>query len=526
MSRQIKIIWILSLVSVLLLIWLQGYWLINQYEYVLNTYSEEIALQVLQAGEDEYLLRKEEYFTRKDAMREETMRNMREEIMRKKESFMRDLPTVSVIENNRDSSVFRSYNVIIASVSPENQPGNINLFFPKEQEQTQSIRQHNIIKITDDSIRLELNAFLIDTLQHFNTNLTGQELHIAAERALINQSTPFNQASFDSILVSTLSLPYTIIYRGENDAYDDVKLWKRTGNLLNPHLIINYAYGLLENKGVYVHIKLPVQPVFYRMGIQLLVSAVLTILLIVCLIFQVRIILKQKKVNEIRENFVNTMVHELKRPVQTLKTFVSFLKDKEMRSDAEATEQVVRDSMFELDNLSAYLNKLKDMLQADSETTSLHITGFNLQDLVEKVIRLTHIPSEKEVTITPVYETDDLAIEADRIHFANVLSNLIENAIKYSDDKVNIELKITQDKRKIKVSVKDNGIGIPVTEQEKVFTKFYRGNNIPDKNIPGIGLGLSYVKLIIEAHQGSIHLNSQVGEGTTVTIFLPALNKT
>jgi two-component system phosphate regulon sensor histidine kinase PhoR len=234
-----------------------------------------------------------------------------------------------------------------------------------------------------------------------------------------------------------------------------------------------------------------------------------------------RTILKQKKVTEIREDFVNTMVHELKRPVQTLKTFVSFLKDKQMRSDAEATEQVVRDSMFELDNLSAYLNKLKDMLQVDSETTSLHITKFNLQDLVEKVIRLTHIPPDKEVIITPVYETDNLQVEADPIHFANVLSNLIENAIKYSNDKVNIEIKVGQDKRKIRVSVQDDGIGIPVTEQDKVFTKFYRGNNIPDKTIPGIGLGLSYVKLIIEAHQGSLLLNSQAGEGTSITLYLP-----
>ena len=499
MSGQIKIIWILSLVSVLLLIWLQGYWLINQYEYVLNTYSEEIALQVLQAGEDEYQIRKETYQMRKN-----------DEI----------LSTVSAIQPNRDSSVFRSY-VIIGSVSTENKPVNITLSSSKEQKQIRSIQQQTV-KIMDDSLQMELNTTLIiDTLQHFYTNLTGQDLRMAAERAIINLFIPFNQAAFDSILVSTLSLPYTIIHGEEKDVYDSSKLWKRTGNLLNPLLTVTCAYSPLENKGVYIHVQLPAQPVFYRMGIQLLVSAVLTLLLIVCLIFQMRIILKQKKVNEIRENFVNTMVHELKRPVQTLKTFVSFLKDKEMRSDAEATAQVVRDSMFELDNLSAYLNKLKDMLQADSETTSLHIIGFNLHDLVEKVIRLTHIPPEKEVTITPVYETDNLTIEADQIHFANVLSNLIENAIKYSGDKVNIELKITQDKRKIKISVKDNGIGIPVTEQEKVFTKFYRGNNIPDKNIPGIGLGLSYVKLIIEAHQGSILLNSQVGEGTTVTIFLP-----
>jgi two-component system phosphate regulon sensor histidine kinase PhoR len=101
------------------------------------------------------------------------------------------------------------------------------------------------------------------------------------------------------------------------------------------------------------------------------------------------------------------------------------------------------------------------------------------------------------------------------------LSNLIENAIKYSGDKVNIEIKVGQDKRKTQISVKDNGIGIPLVEQDKVFSKFYRGNNIPDKNTPGIGLGLSYVKLIVEAHRGTVSISSQAGEGTTITICLP-----
>jgi len=500
MSKQIKIIWILSLVSVLLLIGLQGYWLINQYEYVLNAYSEETALQVLQAGEEEYLNRKG------------------------------DSPVFSMfrIRANRDSSVFKSQVIIGAQVT-ESPFANDDLSFPNELTHyrlNQQLTQDKVYQWpTEGYHQIELETIITDTTQvntNFFTNLTGDELRTAAEKTIANMSTPFNQAQFDSILASALpDLKYSIVPWQQNEIYNHSELWKRTGSLFNPSLTISYAYSPLESRGVFIHVKLPTQPVLYKMGIQLIVSVGLTLLLIVCLIFQVRTILKQKKVNEIRESFVNTMVHELKRPVQTLKTFVSFLKDKKMRSDAEATEQVVRDAMFELDNLSAYLNKLKDMLQVDDETTSLHPVKFNLHDLVEKVIRLTHIPPDKEVNIQPVYETDDLYMEADPIHFANVLSNLIENAIKYSGNKVNIEIKVGQDKRKIWVSVKDDGIGIPVTEQERVFTKFYRGNNIPDRTIPGIGLGLSYVKLIIEAHQGSINLNSQAGEGTVVTIYLP-----
>jgi len=486
MSRQIKIIWILSLISVLLLIGVQGYWLINQYKYVLNGYSEEIASFVSLAGEQEYLNR----------MSDNTSTPMSSSFIMR-----------SNTENDSDYKI----HVLIGASDLNSNPINDSI--------SQIAYKFQQLRFAGDQNMADPDTFRLS----YYTNLTGEALRNATERAITNNAKPFEPAQFDSLLVSLLpTVEYAIVPWQKNDLNEGViVLHKRTGNLFNPRLVIDYIYSPLDELGISVYITLPIQPVFYRMGIQLIVSVLLTCLLIACLIFQMRTILKQKKITEIREDFVNTMVHELKRPVQTLMTFVSFLHNQNMRLDAEATEQVVRDSMFELDNLSAYLNKVKDMLQADNETTSLHPVRFNLPDLVEKVIRLTHIPTGKTVNIKPVYETDDHYMEADPIHFANVLSNLVENAIKYSGDKVNIEIKVGQDKQKIWVSVKDDGIGIPVTEQDKVFTKFYRGNNIPDKSIPGIGLGLSYVKLIIEAHQGTINLISQVSEGTTITINLP-----
>jgi two-component system phosphate regulon sensor histidine kinase PhoR len=493
MSKQIKIIWILSLISVLLLIGMQGYWLYNQYEYTLNLYSEEIAMQVLQAGEEEFQERKEG----------------------------KPLFSTYMMREKTDSSS-QKYRVILNATITEPQRLTDSPAQPDERIEFWANRQ---ARPMGDRPPIELGASIRDTTQFivsFDTNLTGDELHKASEKTITNMIEPFDQALFEAILVSILpDLAYAITPWTEEAGFDNSEFWKISGSFFNPRLTIHYAFSPLENKGIFINVTLPTQPVFYRMGIQFFVSVGITLLLIVCLIFQVRTILKQRKINEIRENFVHTMVHELKRPVQTLKTFVSFLNDKKMRADAEATEQVVRDSMFELDNLSAYLNKLKDMLHVDSETTTLQISEFNLRDLIEKVIRLIHIPPDKAVTISPVYETDELNMEADSIHLANVLSNLIENAIKYSGKKVHIEIKVGNDKRKRWISVKDNGIGIPVAEQGNVFAKFYRGNHILDKTIPGIGLGLSYVKLIVEAHQGSIQLNSQAGEGTTVTINLP-----
>lgn len=250
-------------------------------------------------------------------------------------------------------------------------------------------------------------------------------------------------------------------------------------------------------------------------------SLLLVLLLIFCLIYQIKTILKQRKIDEMRKSFVNTMIHELKRPVQTLKMCVAFLNNKSMRTDEKAMDEVVKDSMFELDNLSAYLAKVRDMTRADYELTPLNIRTFNLCETVDKLVRLTNIPAGKQVTIRPHYEMESSLVTADPVHIANIISNLIENAIKYSGTEVCIDISCIQKDHTLTLLVADNGIGIPLSEQSKVFDKFYRGSNIPDRNIPGIGLGLSYVKLLTEAHRGSILLSSRQGQGTKFSIILP-----
>ena len=230
---------------------------------------------------------------------------------------------------------------------------------------------------------------------------------------------------------------------------------------------------------------------------------------------------EKSQIDEMRKSFVNTMIHELKRPVQTLKMCIAFLNNKSMRTDERAMDEVVKDSMFELDNLSAYLAKVRDMTRADYEHTPLHIRTFDLRETVDKLIRLVNVPTNKKVTIHPHYEMKSTLVTADPVHIANIISNLIENAIKYSGKEVRIDLSCIQKEHTLTIQITDNGIGIPPAEQSKVFDKFYRGNHIPDRNIPGIGLGLSYVKLLTEAHHGHVSLTSQLSKGTTFSIVLP-----
>lgn len=493
MEKRIRIIWVLSLVSAFLLIGVQGYWLYNQYEYGMDTYSEEIAELILDAGEEEYLMRKD--------------------------------------------STKQGFHVII----------NTNAEFKNENGKEEN-KQQVMIKFSRDSIFTGENAdggksgfernnyqdFLVNRYQElmeedtlafrfkFNSRMSTDSITAAVNRTLTNYNNPFDPIRLDSIIRANMPhISFTRSLWVEPDSIDMISTWKRSGNLFRPAVDVYYAYSPFEQKGIVIRASFPPQPVFGRMAGQLLISFGLILLLIGCLVFQIKTILKQRKLNELRQSFVNTMIHELKRPVQTLKTFVSFLADKDMRADEVVTGQVIQDSMFELDNLSAYLNKLKDMVRADDEETHLRLVRFDLQELTERVIRLIHIPPGKEVEFSKYFDMESPQVEADPVHVANILSNLIENAVKYSGQKVEIEIKAKQKEHELWLSVSDNGIGIPLLEQDKVFAKFYRGSNLPDQNIPGLGLGLSYVKLISEAHQGYVSLQSRIGGGTTVTLFIP-----
>jgi two-component system phosphate regulon sensor histidine kinase PhoR len=140
---------------------------------------------------------------------------------------------------------------------------------------------------------------------------------------------------------------------------------------------------------------------------------------------------------------------------------------------------------------------------------------------MEECINKQNIPSDKDVRMEIVAE-DDLEIRADRMHLANIVCNLLENAIKYSAEAVTIRIDYRmREDGTVQITVADNGIGIEKADQRYVFDKFYRSESSKDKAIPGIGLGLSYVKLLVEAHGGTITFESIEGEGTTFTILIP-----
>lgn len=473
-------IWILSLASMLLIVAGQGYWLWNQCQYGNEELVKDVYAKVLEA-----------------VALNDSVRGLQ--------------PRTVFGDSASVSWGTSSKRVIEAQGKP---------VFDYEQRITVE-RPKADVKIVFDTSD-EKPPLFSDTIRFSTKEELGWNLEKEVKKYMLQVDVPFTLQRFDSILAvrlpgasfeTRLCVPRDSLFVTS----DSVVL---AGSRLSPVIEITYPYNPLGWQQVQITVRPQLQTLLLRMGWQLLGSLLLILLLAVCLLFQIKTILKQQRIDELRKSFVNTMIHELKRPVQALKMCVAFLNDKTMRTDEQAMDEVVRDSMSELDNLSAYLQKLRDMTRADDEQTQLSLSTFDLKPVVEKLIRLQHVPEGRQIFFTPRF-TDNLLVTADPVHIANIISNLIENAVKYSGASVHILVDCALRDHRLTIKVTDDGIGIPASEQSRVFDKFYRGSNLPDRALPGIGLGLSYVKLLVEAHRGVVSLTSQIGRGTTVEISIP-----
>jgi len=483
MDKNIKIVWILTIITSLLMIGGQSYWLYNQYNYSALEYMQTLHERILEAEEEEADIR-----FRNRQIGAEPLRSM--------------AMNLSGWTSMKEDSVNR----------PEPKTATTLTFYYLNNEKMDSVDIEKLIQEKSDSIIVR------DTFR--TENVSTEILFSASTLYTLQVSHPFRESLLDSLLQSE-----GILMTNFQREMIDTTLWKGSYVPFREGLVhkmkVIYPYNPLKREVVTGEVSIPLSPLLKQMAWQLVGSFILMLLLIICLTYQLRTIMEQRKMDELRKSFVNTMIHELKRPVQTLKMCIAFLNNKPMRTNEQMMDAVVQDAIFELDNLSAYLNKVRELTRVDNEQTILSIRTFDLSATIEKLIRLNNAPTNKLVRFEKRFSEQPMWIMADPVHIANCLSNLIENAVKYSGNEVCISIEASLENTRLHLEIKDNGIGIPPQEQNRVFDKFYRAQNIPDANIPGIGLGLSYVKLMVEAHNGSIRLQSQPGKGTTFTIEIP-----
>ncbi|MBE8722323.1 sensor histidine kinase [Sphingobacterium pedocola] len=283
-------------------------------------------------------------------------------------------------------------------------------------------------------------------------------------------------------------------------------------------LIVIDIFNTLGIKG---YIQISTSAIVGTMIFQLILTALLIILCIFFLSMIIRTFFWREKMEEMRQDSVSAMTHEFKRPISSAVAQVSLIPYYLQKGDMAKVQQYADHTLLELNKLTSYTERIQKLSNNSKETISLNKESISLSDFFETTVKRYQNIQEKGTEITLSIKSDRKYLEADLIHFSNIIDNLIENAIKYSNEKVHIQITVTDAQDRLKISVKDDGLGILDSDQPHIFGKFYRSNNREIQRRVGFGLGLTYVKALVEAHDGEIKVESKFGTGSEFILYFP-----
>ena len=264
---------------------------------------------------------------------------------------------------------------------------------------------------------------------------------------------------------------------------------------------------------------------FKQVGFMGISSIIVTLFLIVFSVSNILIILRQKRVSEIRNDFINNMTHELKTPISTISLASQMIGDNSIshkRKDLDKISKILNDESI---RLKYQVEKVLQASAFDRGTMKLNLVRTDIHRIINSAIDNFKLQiSDTGGILTKELKAIDSSLKIDEAHIFNMISNLLDNAIKYSNETPQITIKTTDDEKQLTVSISDNGIGIKKDDIKRIFDKFYRVPTGNIHNVKGFGLGLSYVKKIVDEHNGTITVNSQINKGTHFDISLPKNN--
>lgn len=264
---------------------------------------------------------------------------------------------------------------------------------------------------------------------------------------------------------------------------------------------------------------------FKKLSVILFLSLGITAVCIISFISMIGMFYKNKRITEMKTDFMNNMTHELKTPISSVALAIDLLKDESHQVPALANSEYFDIAKGELERLSLLVDRVLKMAAFEKMEVQIVKTAFMVREWIEKIIQSIKPLANPETSVFEfeVYPAELIAY-GDSFHLTNALQNLLENAIKYSDKNKSI-LKIMvlawEDPDFFYLQVVDNGIGIKIQEQDKIFDKFYRSSYGDNHETKGYGLGLSYVKEIVNLHNGTIEVGSIIKVGTTFKIKIP-----
>ena len=260
-----------------------------------------------------------------------------------------------------------------------------------------------------------------------------------------------------------------------------------------------------------------------RSLLWVIVGVVLFIIVVLAAFFiTIRSLMTQRKLVEIKKDFINNMTHELKTPLATISLAVDALKSTKVNTDPKSVDYFSTIIKEENIRMNKHVETILQAAQLDKKENELNKQAVELHDLILGVVDSFKLQLEgKPSNVQTILEASPSTIKVDEEHLLHVLSNLIDNAIKYSKSEIDITIQTKTLHNKTCISIIDKGIGMDANARKHIFEKFYRAHSGNVHDVKGYGLGMSYVKWVIDSHKGLITVHSEIGVGTSIEIILP-----
>lgn len=286
------------------------------------------------------------------------------------------------------------------------------------------------------------------------------------------------------------------------------------------------AAGLAPQELLFVVVPHVKNVVWKQMVWMLIGAVVFTFIIFTAFFITIRALLKQKKLSEIKTDFINNMTHEFKTPIATISLAVDALKNEKVINDKSKMEYFSGIIKDENKRMNKQVETILEAALMDKQEVQLNLIPLHAHDLMRSAINNIELPVKEKNGIleTDFKATNDLIL-ADDVHFTNIINNLLDNAVKYSKDNLKIKITTCNYNSHFRIKIEDNGIGMNKETLNRVFEKFYRAHTGNIHNIKGFGLGLSYVKTIVDAHHGKIKAESTPGKGSCFTLDFSVVKK-
>ena len=251
-----------------------------------------------------------------------------------------------------------------------------------------------------------------------------------------------------------------------------------------------------------------------------------TLMIITAFYITVNALLRQKKLSEIKNDFINNMTHEFKTPLATISLAVDALRNDKVVQDREKMNYFSGIIKEENKRMNKHVETILQAAVMDRQELQLNKQPLHVHNLIREImdnykLQLEEKGARGELSLDARFDY----VEADPVHFRNLISNLIDNAVKYSKDNLLIKIATYNTNKFIGIRIEDNGIGMSKETVRRIFEKFYRAHTGNLHNVKGFGLGLSYVKTVVDAHQGKIKVDSVLGKGSAFTLEIPLLKE-